>query len=276
MRLRAHAAHRDEQPIECLPRPAEAEVEQAYYPPDVVGYRLGAAARAQRLQPRNVRSHVLLGSADRLDLGEVPEVPACQPRLSDVQRETPTLLGRRVSEIELATTDQRGGLLLQRERQRGHQCPLAGDVHRATGIPQTIAGDAHTRRRISGPGEADRVIETFGELDRLGGEHRTPGVIGRHFRGVSDHGCAVEAVHGGGGGKLLGAAAEGDDLLVIAGIDRHHACLAQHLQAQRWVSAERCCLLECADPGLEPPRPALDHAAEIQQPHAPVFVGERE
>ena len=77
-------------------------------------------------------------------------------------------------------------------------------------------------------------------------------------------------------GNLLRTTRQGDDRLVIAGIERQGGCLEQDLERQRRTLAERRRLLQRGDPVLEPAVSPLDGSADKQQSRALSSIRERQ
>ena len=69
-------------------------------------------------------------------------------------------------------------------------------------------------------------------------------------------------------GNLLRTTRQGDDRVVIAGIERQGGCLEQDLECQRRTLAERRRLLQRGDPILQPAVSPLDGSADKQQSRA--------
>jgi len=101
-------------------------------------------------------------------------------------------------------------------------------------------------------------------------------VVAGHVGAVRGDGGPVEPVRVARGRQLGGTTPERDHPLVVAGVDSHHAGLAQHLEAQRRVLAERDRLLQRVRAGVEPAASPLDHPGEIEPPHPlPIVRGRR-
>ena len=77
-------------------------------------------------------------------------------------------------------------------------------------------------------------------------------------------------------GNLLRTTRQGDDRVVIAGIERQGGCLEQDLEGQRRTLAERRRLLQRGDPVLEPAVSPLDGSADKQQSRALSSIRERQ
>jgi hypothetical protein len=222
-----------------------------------------------------VRQDLPLVSAQRVDGCEIREGPARGPRLSEIEREPPALLGCRVRELELAAAEKLRGLRPEGIRQGGDQCSLASHADGAVGVRQAVTPDALTAGGQRRRDQALRIVETLRDLNRFFREFRSARVITRELGGKPGERGDDEAIDLGDRPELRRALAELDHLVDVAGKHRRIGCLAEHLQGQRHVLGLGEPLGERRDRFREPSASPLDNSAQVEQPRVRRLIDER-
>jgi hypothetical protein len=185
--------------------------------------------------------------------------------VSEVTRESDSLLRCGVRKVEAALADQRGSLLRQRDRQDVQQRSLPRDRHRAGGVGQAVSENAPHGRHPGRPDQRARILELLCAPDRLWHELRGADVVARQLGRDTAQRSHAEAIGLAARLDRRGAPADGRDLGDVAGKHRPLGRFGQQLERERPVFARIGTLEQDGDGVAKVAGSRLDHAAQMQE-----------
>ena len=156
---------------------------------------------------------------------------------SDIEREPPAFLGRRVREVEPSRVDELPRLRLERKREQADERAAADDVDDAGHHREAVRGDAVPPGGNRGTEQTRRVVDALRDLDRLGGMRSAWRMIAREAGCVRPDGRGEVAVALGRRRKRRRVLPERDRGLVQARVPGHRRGVVQDLKGHRWVVA---------------------------------------
>jgi len=178
-----------------------AEVEQAKRSRDACSHER-RVARGFGLQFADPRPDLSLIAADRVDRGEIGQVPGRDPVLPEVEREASAFFGRGVREVELPLSDELRCLGLESVWQGRHERVFACEANCSAGVGETVAPVARAAGAGRHPDQAVGVVETVRDLDRASQQPPRPTVVAIQLGGCTGEDGHDEAIRVGDRGEV--------------------------------------------------------------------------